>query len=55
MTGRAWEAALQLLEQYPGRLTVPQEIAVRVAIMAGPDLASLLIIPLAVQIMGVRT
>jgi hypothetical protein len=55
MTGRAWEAAIHLLEQYPDRLTVPQQIAVRIAVMAGPDLASLLIIPLAVQIMGVRT
>jgi hypothetical protein len=54
MTGRAWEAALQLIEQYPDRLTVPQQIVCRIAIMAGPDMASLLIIPLAVQIMGVR-
>ncbi len=50
--GRAWECALAL-EDTPG-LTPEQTIAVHVAILAGPDRASLELIALAVRVLGTR-
>lgn len=53
MTGRAWEAALVLLDHLD-RLTVQQQVACHVAVMAGPDRAGLGVIALACQVLGVR-
>lgn len=53
MTGRAWEAALVLLDHLD-RLTVPQRIQCHVALMAGPGAAALGLIPLACSVIGAR-
>ena len=56
MTGssRAFECAFVLLAEHADCLTIQQHIACEIALMAGPERAPLSIIPLAVQIIGVR-
>lgn len=48
---RAWECAIVLLEH---DLTVEQRIACLIGAMAGPDHAPLSLIPLAIQVLGIR-
>lgn len=53
-SARAFECALALLQDFPERLTVPQRIECHIALIAGPDTASLGAISLACSVMGGR-
>ncbi len=52
MNARAWECAIVLLDR--NDLTIQQRIVCHIAVMAGPDRASLEVIAIAAQVLGGR-